>query len=130
MYVDHAHCVELLKTHLRERMTNELLPQDYGQGQLLKRSGEQGRDPIHQGLNISPTTSYSLFNKQAVTRGLLTKWVIPTLRHQTAATYIIAEDQRGACVDIQCNIYTYNYSYIHIYVYIHIYIRLSLYAYI
>ena len=32
-----------------------------------------------QGLNISPTTSYSILTKQAVTRGLLTKRVIPTL---------------------------------------------------
>ena len=31
------------------------------------------------GLKIPPTTSYSSVAKQAVTRGLLTKWVIPTL---------------------------------------------------
>ena len=32
-----------------------------------------------RGRQVPPTNSYSLVTKQAVTRGLLTKWVIPTL---------------------------------------------------
>ena len=34
---------------------------------------------MNQGQKIFPTTSYSLVTQQAVTGGLLTKWVIPTL---------------------------------------------------
>ena len=57
--------------------------------------GRQTEDRrLNQGQRIHPpTASYSLVTKQAVRRGLLTKWVIPTLflaEESDSASFVLA----------------------------------------
>ena len=46
-------------------------------GRLARRLGAPG-GVLFKGRQFPPTTSYAIVTKQAVTRGLLTKWFIPT----------------------------------------------------
>ena len=108
---------------------------------------------LNQGQKIPPTTSYTLVTKQAVTRGLLTNRVIPSLfltgqsgsgSFVVVALWLPDKQTQNVTVDISLGSqhllatqashdsvadsrnYIYIYIYIHMYIYIYIYIYIHI----